>query len=110
MLASPAQDESEYALAVTSMLALRAGWGPDQVRALRSGGPAGEPAVDALVAVVREAAGDHGRVSDATWKQAASCGWTHDQLAEAFAYLGLTVFTSYFLNYAATELDLPTGV
>jgi len=50
MLASPAQDESEYALAVTSMLALRAGWGPDQVRALRSGGPAGEPAVDALVA------------------------------------------------------------
>jgi hypothetical protein len=27
----------------------------------------------------------------------------------AFAYLGLTVFTSYFLNYAATELDIPAG-
>ncbi|HMD93352.1 MAG TPA: hypothetical protein VKG80_11990 [Trebonia sp.] len=32
---------------------------------------------------------------------------TSQQLAEAFAYLGLTVFTSYFLNYAATELDIP---
>ena len=31
------------------------------------------------------------------------------QLAEAFASLGLAVFTAYFLNYAATELDLPAG-
>ncbi|HEX6934047.1 MAG TPA: carboxymuconolactone decarboxylase family protein [Streptosporangiaceae bacterium] len=109
MLAAATADGSEYALAVISMLALRAGWGPDQVRALRSGAPAGEPAVDALVAVVREAAADHGRVSDATWSRAAASGWTDAQLAEAFAYLGLTVFTSYFLNYAATELDLPAG-
>jgi predicted nucleic acid-binding protein len=109
MLASAAQDHSEYALAVVSMLALRAGWEPDQVRALRSGEPIGEPAVDALVAVAREAAGDHGRVSDATWKQAEACGWSDQQLAEAFAYLGLTVFTSYFLNFAATEVDLPAG-
>jgi hypothetical protein len=27
----------------------------------------------------------------------------------ARAYPGLTVFTSCFLNYAATELDVPTG-
>ena len=38
---------------------------------------------------------------------AAASGWNDEQLAEAFAYLGLTVFTSYFLNYAATELDIP---
>jgi hypothetical protein len=110
MLAAASQDESEYALAVISMLALRSGWGPDQVRALRSGGLSGDAAVDALVAVVREAAGDHGRVSDTTWKQATASGWTDGQLAEAFAYLGLAVFTSYFLNYAETELDLPAGI
>jgi alkylhydroperoxidase family enzyme len=109
MLAAAAQDQSEYALAVTSMLALRAGWGPDQVRALRSGELTGEPTVDALVAVVREAASDHGRVSDATWKQAAVSGWTDEELAEAFSYVGLAVFTSYFLNFAGTELDLPVG-
>jgi len=33
---------------------------------------------------------------------------SRELLAEAFAYLGLTVFTSYFLNYAKTELDVPT--
>jgi hypothetical protein len=110
MLVSAVADQSEYALAVISMLALRAGWGPDQVRNLRSGGTVGEPATDALVALVREAAGNHGRVSDATWNTATACGWTDGQLAEAFAYLGLTVFTSYFLNYAATALDLPAGV
>jgi hypothetical protein len=39
--------------------------------------------------------------------RAAGSGWSDEQLAEAFAYLGLTVFTSYFLNYAGTELDIP---
>ena len=32
-----------------------------------------------------------------------------EHLTEAFAYLGLTLFTAYFLNYAETELDLLTG-
>jgi hypothetical protein len=36
-------------------------------------------------------------------------GLGDEQLAEAFAYLGLTVFTSYFLNYAATEVDVPAS-
>ena len=37
-------------------------------------------------------------------------GWSDEQLAEAFAYLGLAVYTSYFLNYAATDLDIPTAL
>jgi hypothetical protein len=48
-----------------------------------------------------------GRVGAAAWEHAVACGWTDEQLAEAFAYLGLTVFTGYFLNYARTALDLP---
>jgi hypothetical protein len=40
-------------------------------------------------------------------RRATGSGWSSEQLAEAFAYLGLTVFTAYFLNYAATELDIP---
>jgi hypothetical protein len=31
------------------------------------------------------------------------------QLAEAFAFLALTVFTAYFLNYAQTPMDLPAS-
>jgi hypothetical protein len=107
MLTAAAADDSRYALAIISMLAVRSGWRTDQVAALRAGKDLGEPKTDALVAVVREAAGNSGRVSDATWAAAVGAGWNDEHMAEAFAYLGLTVFTSYFLNYAATELDVP---
>jgi alkylhydroperoxidase family enzyme len=109
MLVAAAADASPYALAIISALALRSGWQPDQVQALLAGGDVGEDKLDALTGVVREAAANSGRVSDATWRNATDQGWDDGQLAEAFAYLGLTVFTSYFLNYAATEVDVPAG-
>ncbi len=110
MLAAAVHDGSQYALAIISTLALRAGWRPDQVAALRAGEALGDEPTDTLIGVVREAAASSGRVSDPTWARAVSSGWTDEQLAEAFAYLGLTVFTSYFLNYADTELDIPAGL
>ncbi|HEY1321010.1 MAG TPA: hypothetical protein VGF32_12215 [Streptosporangiaceae bacterium] len=109
MLAAAAAGANEYALAIISMLALRSGWRQDQVAALAAGRDVGEDETDALVAVVREAAASHGHVSDATWQQATASGWDDGQLAEAFAYLGLSVFTGYFLNYAETELDVSAG-
>jgi hypothetical protein len=109
MLTAATAGDSRYALSVISLLALRAGWRPDQVRALGAGGGAGDAKTDSLIAVVREAAGNSGRVSDATWAAATGHGWGDDHLAEAFAYLGLTVFTSYFLNYAGTDLDVPAA-
>lgn len=109
MLVAAAADASPYALAIISQLALRSGWQPDQVTALLAGQDTGEAKLDALTGVVREAAANSGRVSDATWEAAAGQGWDDTQLAETFAYLGLTIFTSYFLNYAVTELDVPAG-
>src|SRR5712692_7844685 len=110
MLAAAVHDGSEYALAIICLLALRSGWRRDQVDALIAGKDVGDEHADALIGVVREAAASSGHVSDPTWARAARSGWTSEQLAEAFAYLSLTVFTSYFLNYAGTELDIPTGV
>ncbi len=110
MLAAAVADRSEYALAIISMLALRSGWRHEQLEALLAGQDLGEEKTDALIGVVREAAANSGRVSDAAWDRAAGRGWSDEQLAEAFAYLGLTVFTSYFLNYAATDLDIPPGL
>jgi alkylhydroperoxidase family enzyme len=110
MLAAAVHDRSDYALAIISMLAQRSGWNPDQVEALLAGKDLGEAKTDALIGVVREAAANSGHVSDPAWARAAGCGWSSEQLAEAFAYLGLTVFTSYFLNYAGTELDIPASV
>jgi len=91
------------------MLALRSGWQQDDVDALRAGKDLGDATTDALIGLVRTAADGQGRVSDAAWADAVAGGWTDEQLAEAFASLGLAVFTAYFLNYAATELDLPAG-
>jgi hypothetical protein len=109
MLAAAVHDGSEYALAIISMLALRSGWHREHVNALAAGKDLGEEKTDALISVVREAAANSGHVSDQVWTRATSNGWSGEQLAEAFAYLGLTVFTSYFLNYAETELDIPAG-
>jgi alkylhydroperoxidase family enzyme len=109
MLAAAVHDGSEYALAIISMLALRSGWHREDVDAMAAGKDLGEEKTDALIGVVREAAANSGHVSDAAWATATSNGWSDEQLAEAFAYLGLTVFTSYFLNYARTELDIPAG-
>ena len=109
MLATATTAGSEYALAIITLLAQRSGWQPGQIAALRSGAKVGEPRADALIAVVREAAANSGRVSDPTWDDAVAAGCTDNNLAEAFAYLGLAVFTAYFLNYADTELDVPAG-
>jgi hypothetical protein len=106
MLATATVDRSEYAQEITSMLALRAGWSHEQVRSLRAGQDVGDERVDALIRLVLKAAASFGHVSDETWENAQRVGWTDEQLTEAFAYLGLTVFTAYFLNYARTELDL----
>jgi len=109
MLATAAAEGNEYTRAIITLLAQRSGWEPGQIAALRAGAGVGEPHADALIAVVREAAANSGRVSDAAWDRAVAAGWTDDDLAEAFAYRGLTVFTAYFLNYADTELDVPAG-
>ena len=69
----------------------------------------GEPKADTLIAVIREAAANRGRVADHTWASAIRAAWTDQHLAEAFGYLGLAVFTSYFLNYADTGLDIPAA-
>jgi len=110
MLVAAAAGASAYALALIPMLALQSGWRPDQVQALLAGQDTGQDKLDALTGVVREAAANSGRVTDAAWEAAVGQGWGDEQLAEAFAYLGLAVFTSYFLNYAATELDLPADL
>jgi hypothetical protein len=94
-----------YMLGIASRIALMHGWTEAQIAALRTCAPLGAPKMDALIALIGEAAANAGTVSDATWQAGLEVGWTSNELAEAFAHLGLTLFTGYFLNYAQTELD-----
>ena len=88
-----------------SRLAHMNGWAEEQVLALRTGTSTSAAKIDVLTGLVREAAANSGNVNDATWKAAQQAGWSDEQLTDAFAYLGLTVFTGYFLNYAQTDMD-----
>ena len=109
MLATAAVTGNDYVVAITSRLAQMNGWTDEQIAALRAGTATGDGKVDTLARLVREAAANSGNVSDTTWTSAQDTGWNDEQLAEAFAYLGLTLFTAYFLNYARTDLDIPAG-
>jgi len=105
-LAAAAGVGNSYMIRIASRLAHMNGWTEEQVAALRTGAPASDAKTDALTGLVREAAASAGNVADATWKVAQQAGWSDAQLADAFAYLGATVFTAYFLNYAQTDLDI----
>jgi hypothetical protein len=109
MLATGSAVGNDYVVAITSRLAQLAGWTDEQIAALRAGTATGDGKVDAIAGLVREATANSGKVSDAAWSRAIHAGWNDEQLTEAFAYLGLTVFTAYFLNYAQTDLDLPAA-
>jgi alkylhydroperoxidase/carboxymuconolactone decarboxylase family protein YurZ len=105
-LATAATVGNDYMLGIASRFARVNGWTEAQIAALRRGTTTGDTKIDALTRVVREAAANSGNVTDVTWKAAQEGGWSDEQLAEAFAYLGLTVFTGYFLNYAQTDTDI----
>jgi hypothetical protein len=104
-LATAATVGNDYMIGRASRLAHMNGWAEEQVVALRTGTPGSAAKIDVLTGLVREAAANSGNVTDATWKAARQAGWSDEQLADAFAYLGLTVFTGYFLNYAQTDMD-----
>jgi len=107
MLAAGGAVGNDYVVAITSRLASLAGWTDDQVAALRTGTETGDRKIDTIAGLVREATANSGNVGDATWAAAVDAVWNDEQLTEAFAYLGLAVFTAFFLNYAQTDLDVP---
>jgi len=105
-LASAAGVGNGYMIRIAGRLAQMNGWTEEQVIALQRGKPTSDPKIDSLAGLISEAAANSGNVTDTTWKTAQQAGWSDEQLANAFAYLGATVFTAYFLNYAQTYLDV----
>jgi hypothetical protein len=105
-LAAAAGVGNSYMIRIASRLAHMNGWSEEQVTALATGIPTSDAKIDVLTGLVRQAAANSGNVTDATWEGAQQAGWSEEQLADAFAYLGATVFTGYFLNYAQTDLDV----
>jgi lactoylglutathione lyase len=97
-------DKSAYTVAVNTLLAGQAGWSATETRALRDN-KVQDAQLAALLEVARQSAVNHGRVDDFAWQRALSLGWTSEQLAEAFAFVGLTQFVDSFINFARTDVD-----
>ena len=104
-LATAGVTGNAYMIGIARRFAGMSGWNEAEIAALWTGNSSGDAKVDALATVAREATAHSGKVTDGTWSAALQAGWNDTQLAEAFAYIGLTLFTGYFLNYAQTEVD-----
>ena len=105
-LAAAAGVGNSYMIRIASRLAQMNGWTEEQVTALTTGTATSDAKIDVLAGLVRQAAANSGNVTDDAWKAAQQGGWSDEQLSDAFAYLGATVFTAYFLNFAKTDLDV----
>jgi catechol 2,3-dioxygenase-like lactoylglutathione lyase family enzyme/alkylhydroperoxidase family enzyme len=104
LLTVAAADECAYTVALNTLIAQQAGWEADQTRALRQA-EVEDPKFAALLGVARQSALNRGRVDETTWQAARAAGWTEAELAEAFAFVGLTQYVDAFVNFARTELD-----
>lgn len=109
-IAASAAGRGYYTLAVNAMLARRASWTDEQVAAITDGRSSGNAKTDALLEVVREAAGGDGTVSGDSWNAATAAGWTTEELAETYGYLALVSYCDRFVRYAGTEFDLAFAV
>jgi catechol 2,3-dioxygenase-like lactoylglutathione lyase family enzyme len=106
LLTVAAAEQTGYTTALNSAIAAQAGWSESETADLRAG-QTDDPRLGALLAVVRAVARCVGRVDQATWQAARSAGWSENQLAEAFAFAGLTHYVDAFANFAQSELDSP---
>jgi lactoylglutathione lyase len=104
LLTVAAADQCAYTVAINTLIATQAGWSAGDTRALRDGSVE-DPKLAALLGVARQSALNRGRVDEATWQTAVNVGWTDEQLAEAFAFIGLAQYVDTFINYARTEID-----
>jgi catechol 2,3-dioxygenase-like lactoylglutathione lyase family enzyme len=104
LLTVAAADRCACTVALNTLIAKQAGWSDEQTDRLRSGA-SDNPRLAALLAVARQSALNHGRVDEAPWQAARVAGWTEADLAEAFAFVGLTQYVDAFVNFARTDID-----
>lgn len=108
-LAVSAVDGCDYCQAAHTDAARKAGLSLEQTLAIRADAVDGDPKLAALLTLARQAAANVGEVSDATWQDALSEGWSDTELTELFAHVAVNMFTNYFNHYVGTQLDLPAA-
>jgi len=96
----------DYCLAAHSAVGRMVGLTAEQIRDSRLGG-AIDPRADAMIRFALEVLEKRGKVSDDALAEVRAAGFGDEVIAEVVAHVALDVFTNYFNNVAATDLDFP---
>jgi uncharacterized peroxidase-related enzyme len=98
----------DYCLAAHSTIGKAIGLTPEHVRESRQGTPA-DPRSAALVRLALRVVETRGKVEDADLADFRAAGFDDGAVAEVVAHVALNVFTKYFNNVAATDIDFPAA-
>jgi AhpD family alkylhydroperoxidase len=101
-------DQCDYCQAAHTLGGKAAGLTEQETIAIRRG-QVDDAKTAALVALVREQAGNVGHVQDGTWQAALEAGCSDAELTETSAVVALNLFTNYFNHLVQTDLDLPAA-
>lgn len=96
----------DYCLAAHSTIGKMVGLTAEQIMDSRRG-TAVDSKADALVKFARRVVDERGRVSDLDLADARVAGLDDAALAEVVANVALNIFTNYFNQVAATDIDFP---
>jgi uncharacterized peroxidase-related enzyme len=96
----------DYCLAAHSAIGKAVGLTAEQVRDSRLG-TAVDPKADALIRFALEVLETRGRVNDAALTEVRAAGFDDGAIAEVVAHVALDLFTNYFNNVVATDVDFP---
>jgi uncharacterized peroxidase-related enzyme len=105
-LAVAEANHCEYCLAAHSAVGRMVGLTTDQIRDSRLG-TAVDAKTDALIQFARLVVESRGRVTDSDLAAVREAGFDDGSIAEVVAHVALSIFTNYFNNVAATDVDFP---
>ncbi|MEN6458043.1 MAG: carboxymuconolactone decarboxylase family protein [Thermoguttaceae bacterium] len=99
-------NQSAYCLSAHSFLGRRAGLTESDLPDARHG-TASDPRTNAALVFARRMVEDRGHVNDEDLQEVRHAGYTDSEIVEIIANVALTLFTNYFNEVAATDVDFP---
>jgi len=99
-------NECDYCVSAHSALGKLAGLTPDQILESRQG-TAMNGKTDALLHFSRRLVETRGQVSDGDVDAMRQAGFTDGEIVETVAGVALNIYTNYFNQVAATDIDFP---
>lgn len=100
------QNSCQYCVSAHTAIGKMTGLSDPEIAAARNAN-ASAPKDAAALKFAREIVAKQGRATDADVQAVRNAGFTDGEIAEVIAHVALNIFTNYFNNSAAVEVDFP---